>query len=225
LKHDFAADLYLGRNKSARGNIGAYVFTHRCGFAQTCPMRKKTSAELTEALRQFTFDWGIPQRLTVDGALEQVGPKAEFQRLICKYDIAMHISAPHSPQQNPAKGIIQEICKKWYQIMHAKSVTIRFWDYGVEWVCKVAQRTVSSSRYAEGRTPIEILTGEAPDISEFLDFGFYDWVFFKENAGLGPTALGWFLGVSHQIGNMMSFWVWESLVELFLELQFNELPT
>jgi hypothetical protein len=34
LNHDFAADLYLGQNKSARGNIGAYVFTHRCGFAQ-----------------------------------------------------------------------------------------------------------------------------------------------------------------------------------------------
>jgi hypothetical protein len=55
----------------------------------------------------------------------------------------MHISAPHSPQQNHAEGIIQKIRKKWYPIMHAKSVTMRFWDYGVEWVCGVAQRTVS----------------------------------------------------------------------------------
>jgi hypothetical protein len=91
--------------------------------------------------------------------------------------------------------------------MHAKSVTTRFGDYGVEWVCEVAQRTVSSSRHAEGRTSIEIITGETPDISEFLDCGFYDWVSFKENAGLGPTALGQFLGVSHRIGNMISFCV------------------
>jgi hypothetical protein len=67
--------------------------------------------------------------------------------------------------------------------MHAKMVPTRFWDYGVEWVCDIAQ--------------IELLTGETPDISEFLDFGFYDWVFFKENAGLGPEALGRYLGVSH----------------------------
>jgi hypothetical protein len=79
--------------------------------------------------------------------------------------MTMHISAPHSPQQNPAEGIIREICKKWYRIMHAKSVTTRFWDYGVEWVYEVAQRTVSSSRHAEGWTPIEIITGETPDIS------------------------------------------------------------
>jgi hypothetical protein len=37
LNHDFAADLYLGRNKSAKGNVGAYVFTHKCGFAQAYP--------------------------------------------------------------------------------------------------------------------------------------------------------------------------------------------
>jgi hypothetical protein len=107
----------------------------------------------------------------------------------------MHISAPHSPQQNPAEGIIQEICKKWNGIMHAKSVITCFWDYGMEWVCEVAQRTVSSSRHAEGQTPLKLLL----EISLFLDFGFY--------AGLGPTALGRFLGVSHRIGNMMSFWV------------------
>jgi hypothetical protein len=58
LNHEFAADLYLGRAKSARGNIGAYVFTHKCGFAQAYPMRTKNIAELAEALRQFTIDWG-----------------------------------------------------------------------------------------------------------------------------------------------------------------------
>jgi hypothetical protein len=69
-------------------------------------MWNKTSAELAGALQQFTIDWCIPRRRTVDGALEQVGPITEFQQLIRRYDIAMHISAPHSPQQNPAEGII-----------------------------------------------------------------------------------------------------------------------
>ena len=34
------------------------------------------------------------------------------------------------------------------------------------------------------------LTGETPDISQYLDFGFYDWVWYKENAGLDIPRLG-----------------------------------
>ena len=41
-----------------------------------------------------------------------------------------------------------------------------------------------ASRASGGRTLLEILTGETPDISEYLDFGLYDRVWFKENAGL-----------------------------------------
>ena len=37
--------------------------------------------------------------------------------------------------------------------------------------------------------------------------GFYDRVWFKEDAGLGETKLGRFLGVSHHIGSLMSYWV------------------
>lgn len=51
------------------------------------------------------------------------------------------------------------------------------------------------------------MTGETVDISEYLDFGFYDWVWFRENAGLGETKLGRWLGVSHRVGTLMSFWV------------------
>ncbi len=45
------------------------------------------------------------------------------------------------------------------------------------------------SKYAEGRTPIEIITGDTPDISESLDYEFYDWVFYRSNAGLGEVEL------------------------------------
>ena len=62
-------------------------------------------------------------------------------------------------------------------------------------------------RYADGRTPIKIITGITPDISEYLDFGFYDWVVFRSEAGLGPIELGRWLGVSHRIGQQMSYWI------------------
>ena len=51
------------------------------------------------------------------------------------------------------------------------------------------------------------VTGETPDISEYLDFGFYDHVSYKENAGLGMTAIGRWLGVSHRVGRLMYYWI------------------
>jgi hypothetical protein len=40
--------------------------------------------------------------------------------------------------------------------------------------------TASYAGCLKGRTPMEALTGKTPDISEYLDFGFYDLVWFKE---------------------------------------------
>eukprot|EP00980_Cylindrotheca_fusiformis_P022819 scaffold9803_cov145-Cylindrotheca_fusiformis.AAC.1 len=48
-----------------------------------------------------------------------------------------------------------------------------------------------------GRTPREGLTGETPDISQYLDFGWYDWVWYKETAGLDVPKLGRFLGIAY----------------------------
>ena len=71
------------------------------------------------------------------------------------------------------------------------------WSYGIPYVAKIMQITASFAADLQGRTPLEALTGETPDISQYLDFGFYDRVWFKEDAGVGDTKLGRFLGVSH----------------------------
>ena len=51
---------------------------------------------------------------------------------------------------------------------------------------------------------MEIIAGETPDILEYMDFGFYDWVLYRTNAGLGQPELGKWLGVSHRVGQLMS---------------------
>jgi hypothetical protein len=47
-----------------------------------------------------------------------------------------------------------------------------------------------SKKYSDNRTAIEIITGDTPDISEYVDFGFYDWITYRPNAGLGENSLG-----------------------------------
>ena len=67
--------------------------------------------------------------------------------------------------------------------------------------------SVLSSCYASGRTPLEYITGETPDISEYLDFTFYGWVTYHKNEGLGELSIGRWSGVSHKVGQSMSYWI------------------
>ena len=67
--------------------------------------------------------------------------------------------------------------------------------------------TASFAANLQGRTPLEALTGETPDVSQYLDFGLYDRVWFKYDAGLVETKLARFPGVSHQVRSLMSYWV------------------
>ena len=91
--------------------------------------------------------------------------------------------------------------------MHCKQVPKRLWDYGLKCVSEVRVRTSSDATDLKGRTPLERITGDTVDISEYLDFGFYDCCWYHENAGLGPTKLGRWLGVAHKVGDLMSYWV------------------
>jgi hypothetical protein len=91
--------------------------------------------------------------------------------------------------------------------MLKKKVPAQLLDYGLNWVCETENICANLSKYAKGRAPIEIITGNTPDISEYLDFNFYNWIVFRSNAGLGEAELGKWLGVSHRVGRLMSYWI------------------
>ena len=69
------------------------------------------------------------------------------------------------------------------------------------------QQMASDAGTLHGRTGLEKVTGETPEISEYTDFGFYDPCWYKENASMGETKMGRWLGVSHKTGSLMSSWI------------------
>ena len=205
LRGDFYTDTMDGRCKSLNGNRYAQVMANKDFFAVAYPMTNKSGAG--DALRQFINEYGRPEKLTFDGSQEQCGRKTEFMKNIRKYCVSHHVTEPYRPNHNFVEGVIREVRKKWFRVMVRKSVPQRLWDFGLLWVCDIQNRTSNSARGLNNRCPLEKITGETIDISEYLDFGFYDWVWFRENAGLGETKLGRWLGVSHRVGTLMSFWV------------------
>ena len=137
----------------------------------------------------------------------QVNAGSLFMRTIRKYHIEFHVSEPRKRQQNPAEGGIREIKRRWYHITAKKKIPRRLWDFGITWISETGNSAVSSSIYADERTSIEIVTSDTPDISEYIDFGFYDWITYRSNAGLEEVSIGRWLGVSHKVGQLMSYWV------------------
>ena len=95
--------------------------------------------------------------------------------------------------------------RQFYTIMRSAKVPKQLWDYLIIWICETSNLSVSSTKYTNGRTPIEIISGDTPDISKYLDFSFYNWVSYRTNAGLGKVSVGRWIGVSHKIGQLMSY--------------------
>jgi hypothetical protein len=200
-----STDTMDARCKSIHAEKYLQVFGNKEFFVEAYPIKRK--ADCHEGLETFVREYGAMEQLIYDGAPEQIGRKTEFQRIMRKYDIRGHVAESGRSKQNPVEGCIRELRRRWFRTMFRSYCPRSLWCYGIPYVAKIMQITASFAANLQGRTPLEALTGETPDISQYLDFGFYDRVWFKEDAGLGETKLARFLGVSHQVGSWMSYWV------------------
>ena len=68
--------------------------------------------------------------------------------------------------------------------MVSKNCPLRVWKFGLKHAAKVIHMIPSVK--LNGRTDIEALTGETPYISEYVDFDFYDlvWYHTRKNPSL-----------------------------------------
>ena len=199
----WSTDTMDGRSKSLEGNRYAQVFANKSYFSRVYPMDSKSKAG--NALRLFCQEIGVPEKLTFDGSKEQTGKNTEFMKQVRRHDIDYHISEADLHNQNPVEGVIRELRRKWYRVMIRKRVPEALWDYGLIWISETMSITHTSAGGLNGCIPITQVTGETADISEYLDFGFYDEVWYKDNAGTSPYEPGRWLGVSHRTGRLMCY--------------------
>ena len=89
--------------------------------------------------------------------------------------------------------------------MVKKRLPRQLWDYGISSVPEVMSMTYSSANSVNGGIPLTHVTGETVDKSEYLEFGFYDKVWFKDNVGISPSEPGRWLGISHRTGRLMCY--------------------
>ena len=83
------------------------------------------------------------------------------------------------------------------------------WDYLATYVADTHSRTAHPIWNLHGRTPYEITVGETPDISEWFEYEFYEPCWYLDKADFPDTKmkLGRWLGVAHQVGQAMVYYV------------------
>jgi len=214
LEGEWFTDTVMSKVKSRDGNICGQIFANDKYFAVFYPMDSKAKAG--DALKTFCKEYGVPELLRSDQAKEMVKKNTEFQAQVRKNQIRHHAAEAGMHNQSPAEGVVREVRRRWYRVMFAKKVPSVLWDYGVRWVCETMSRThLMSHRVDGGGVPLQSIVGETVDISEYLDFGFYDWVWYRENGGMDrEQKLARWLGVSHHVGSVMCFWVLQANGEI-----------
>ncbi|GAX14347.1 hypothetical protein FisN_UnNu047 [Fistulifera solaris] len=195
----------FAKTKSLRGNKSAEVFTDG-HFVTVKPTTNKTGETVANALRELIQEVGIPQKIVTDDAKEKLGPNTKWMEHIRHYKMDWGNTEPYSHWQNRAEDAIREVRRRWKLLQHRRAIPNRLWDYGLTHIAEIMSRTV---RVGSDRTPYEILTGDTPDISEYIDFDFYDWVWFYNNPNdkEAPPEIGRWLGVSHRVGASMCYFV------------------
>ena len=86
--------------------------------------------------------------------------------------------------------------------MH-RDVPKRLWDFAYKYETEILNRVWQPKLK---QTPEEEVFGETPNISEYLDFGFYDWVWYW-NVSDKTARVGRWLGVSKNKGEHLSYWI------------------
>jgi hypothetical protein len=198
---------------SIRKNTCAQVYATESGFAIAYPMTAKSLAG--DTVTKLCREVGVPKEIFSDNAKEFVMPGTVFQKAVNHYKIKTRSIEPHTPKQNKiVEGTIGHIRKRWLHIRQTTGAHPRLWDYAVEWICAIMSRTY---REKYGRTGMEVLTRDTPDISNYTDFTFYSRVWFwKTPSAQEPPQPGRWLGVANDIGTgTLSYWVMDKRGQVY----------
>ena len=199
LSTDIFTDTMLVRIKSHRGNTCTQIYTHRNTWCKAYPMKTKEEAHHLLSLL-FPYE-GVLKTLIMDGAKEQV--MDEFHQNTRQADCQVKQMEPYSPWENAAEATIKELKKGTGRKMIRTGSPKVLWDDCLELEAEIWSSTASNIFELEGEVPKTVMNGETTNITQLCEFGWYDWVYFHDNAVTYPDdkwVLGQWLGPSIGVG-------------------------
>ena len=119
----------------------------------------------------------------------------------------MKQSEPYSPWQNAAEGTIRDLKKSAGRKMIKTISPKKLWDDCIELEMEVRSCTANNVFELKGEVkPRTVMKDETANITHLCEFGWYDWVYFRDNAVTYPNdkwVLGSWLDPSIDIGQAL----------------------
>jgi hypothetical protein len=93
--------------------------------------------------------------------------------------------------------------------MHRAQTPVVLWDFCCQYMIELRNRLARPLQQLNGRTPYELIIGNTPDISEFLEFCWYQPIWYYESNTFPQEnrLLGHWIGIAHRVGQAMCYWV------------------
>ena len=161
----------------------------------------KSRKDARKSLIKFTNDVGIPDHLVIDGMTEFTGKGTEFVKEACHMHIHLHTTKQGQKNQNhAAEHEIGMLAKCWKLCMAKKNVLKHLQDFGLVYEAEIMSRMACRS---DNHTGYKEVMGQMPNISEWLDFEFYDLVWWLDCPTKPDVTdyvhwLAQWLGIFHQ---------------------------
>ena len=200
----FYVDSLFLKVKSIHGYTCGNLYMTPLGFKKFFPMESMTGQECSNLLQTLIHLVGIPLSLHSDNAPEFV--QGDFKKKCQKYDIQQSATELHSPWQNRADSGICEIKSFASKTMERYQVPLRLWCFAYEYAAEVLSFIVLGSFQLQNRTPYKSAMHYTPDISEYVNFHFYQWCYYWDKTKK-EKKIGRWLVVAHQVGQSMCYWV------------------
>jgi hypothetical protein len=177
----------------------AQAYATSFGWARAHPMKCK--GDTHETLYLVFQRNGVPPTMVNNESKEQT--KGEFRRKLKEADCHPQVTEPYSPWQQAAEGCIHEL-KRGSSRKTIKTGSPKcLWDHCLELEAYVRSCTSIDTYMTAGQVPETIMTGNTANISHIAEFGWYDWVMFRDNEPSFPDdklILGHYLGPAIDTG-------------------------
>ena len=114
---------------------------------------------------------------------------------------------PYSPWSNSAESEIRELKKGAARKLTRSGAPRQLWCFALEYKSYVCLHTANDIFKLDGSIPEMVVLGKTADISPFCEFGFWDWVKFRDDGVAFPDnkmVLTKYLGPSIDMGPAMT---------------------
>ena len=175
------SDTLFAKCWSIRSYTCGQVFTNGLGDTFIYPLRKKREAG--HGLKSFILENGAMETLITDNAKEEGKHGAHdtlWNQLVDDYMIHHLTTVPYSQFQNRAESEIRELNRGTWKFLRLKRALKQVWCFCAGWYAGVKRLAASDIFRLGGRTPAEKRLGNTPDISEYVQFDWYEFVKYND---------------------------------------------